>query len=50
MLRLRCDSTKLERAAGFRPRVPLAEGIGRTARWFRDPANLRRYKTDLYNV
>ena len=50
VLRLRCDGTKLERAAAFRPRVPLAEGIERTAQWFRDPANLRRYKTDLYNV
>ena len=50
VLRLRCDNSKLERAAAFRPGVPLAEGIARTARWFRDPANLRRYKTDLYNV
>jgi len=50
VLRLRCDNTKLERAAAFRPCVPLAEGIERTARWFREPANLRRYKTDLYNV
>ena len=50
VLRLRCDNSKLARAAAFRPGVPLAEGIARTARWFRDPANLRRYKTDLYNV
>jgi len=48
--RLRCDNAKLERAAAFRPRVPLADGIARTAQWFRDPANLRRYKTDLYSV
>jgi NAD dependent epimerase/dehydratase len=50
VLRLRCDNAKLQRAATFRPRVPLAEGIARTAQWFREPANLRRYKTDLYNV
>jgi len=50
VLRLRCDTAKLERAAAFRPRVPLAEGIERTARWFREPANLRRYKTHLDNV
>jgi NAD dependent epimerase/dehydratase len=48
--RLRCDGTKLEQATGFRPTVPLAEGLARTATWFQDPANLRRYKTGLYNV
>src|SRR5437762_4251044 len=48
--RLRCDATKLERATGFRPVVPLKEGLARTAQWFRDPANLKRYKTGLYNV
>jgi NAD dependent epimerase/dehydratase len=50
VLRLRCDNTKLERAAAFRPAVPLAEGLARTVEWFQDPVNLRRYKTGLYNV
>jgi len=50
VLRLRCDNRKLERAAGFKPAVRLEDGIARTARWFSEPANLRRYKTDLYNV
>lgn|SRR5262245_2555723 len=50
VLRLRCDNTKLERAAAFRPCVPLTEGIERTVRWFRESANLRHYKTRLYNV
>jgi NAD dependent epimerase/dehydratase len=50
VMRLRCDNAKLARAADFRPRVPLADGIARTAEWFRGPANLRRYKPDLYNV
>jgi len=48
--RLRCDATKLERATGFRPVVPLKEGLARTARWLQDPANLKRYKTGIYNV
>jgi NAD dependent epimerase/dehydratase len=48
--RLRCDNRRLERAAAFKPSVPLVEGLERTARWFREPGNLRRYKTDLYNV
>jgi len=50
VMRLRCDNRKLERAAGFRPAVSLEDGVARTARWFQDPANLRRYKAHLYNV
>jgi NAD dependent epimerase/dehydratase len=48
--RLRCDATKLTRATGFRPAVPLRDGLARTARWFRNPVNLTRYKTGIYNV
>lgn len=50
VMRLRCDATKLEAASGFRPSVPLAEGLARTVAWFCEPANQRRYKADLYNV
>jgi len=50
VMRLRCDGTKLERAASFRPAVPLADGLARTVKWFLDPLNLRRYKADVYNV
>ena len=50
VMRLRCDNSKLERATGFKPIVPLREGLARTALWFEDPVNLRRYKSDLYNV
>jgi nucleoside-diphosphate-sugar epimerase len=48
--RLRCDASKLTRATGFRPAVPLRDGLARTARWFRDSVNLQRYKTGIYNV
>jgi NAD dependent epimerase/dehydratase len=48
--RLRCDAGKLTAATGFRPAVPLTDGLARTARWFQNPANLKRYKTDIYNV
>lgn len=48
--RLRCNNEKLAAATGFRPATPLSEGLKRTIEWFRDPANLRRYKTGIYNV
>ncbi len=50
VLRLKCDNTKLKKAASFAPSIPLREGLERTFRWFSNPSNLRRYKGDLYNV
>jgi NAD dependent epimerase/dehydratase len=48
--RLCCDNRKLAGATGFRPLVSLRDGIARTAHWFHDQRNLRRYKTSHYNV
>lgn len=48
--RLRCDNSKLKAASGWAPSLPLREGMERTVRWFSDPANLRRYKGNIYNV
>lgn len=48
--RLWCDNGKLATASGFRPATSLRDGLTRTIEWFRDPANLRRYKTGIYNV
>jgi len=50
VMRLRCDNSKLDRAAAFSPTIPFAQGLARTAAWFQEPANLRHYKTSLYNV
>jgi NAD dependent epimerase/dehydratase len=48
--RLKCENSKLKNACGFTPRISLREGLERTAKWFSQPENLRRYKGDLYNV
>lgn len=50
VLRLWCNNEKLWRASGFRPAISLRDGLGATIDWFRRPENLKRYKTDLYNV
>jgi NAD dependent epimerase/dehydratase len=50
VMRLLCDNTKLANASGFRPQVTLREGLMRTIEWFRNPENLSRYKTGIYNV
>ena len=48
--RLWCDNRKLAAATGFTPRVTIEQGLAVTADWFRQPANLARYKADIYNV
>ncbi|MGF1548034.1 MAG: NAD-dependent 4,6-dehydratase LegB [Thiotrichales bacterium] len=50
VFRLWCDNSKIERLAGFKPKVDLREGLSRTIDWFGTPANLRRYKAGIYNV
>jgi NAD dependent epimerase/dehydratase len=48
--RLVSDSSAIHRAASWKPEHTLAEGMKATIEWFCDPDNLRRYKTDQYNV
>ena len=47
---LRCNYEKLRKATGFAPQVTLDEGLRRTIAWFNEPENLKRYKSQLYNV
>lgn len=48
--RLLGDASLLTSLTGWRPRVPLREGLQRTLEWFSDPANRRGYKPHVYNV
>lgn len=48
--RLWCDNSKIARLTGFKPEVDLREGLKRSVDWFSVPANLKRYKTEIYNV
>lgn len=58
--RLRPEKSEVERllgsnalareTTGWEPKVALREGLERTVEWFSDPANLSRYKADIYNV
>ncbi len=50
VMRLWCDNTKISRLTGFKPEVPLKEGLERTIRWFTEPDNLKKYKADVYNL
>lgn len=52
--RLWADNTKARRLLGWEPEYGGLEGFRRglthTIRWFTDPANLSRYKSDRYNI
>lgn len=48
--RLLADNTLIRELTAWEPKVSLEEGLERTVEWFRDPANLARYKWDIYNV
>lgn len=48
--RLWCDNTKLVNLTGFSPEYTMDEGLKITINWFLDNNNLKKYKTEIYNV
>lgn len=52
--RLRADNRKAKALFGWEPayggRDGFKRGLAETAAWFSDPANLARYKSDIYNL
>ena len=49
VFRLCGDNRKIRSLTGWEPQVSLRDGLAATARWFSDPANLARYKSNIYN-
>jgi NAD dependent epimerase/dehydratase len=50
VFRLRGDNRCIARLTGHTPVFDLRAGLTATVDWFRIPANLGRYKADIYNV
>lgn len=48
--RLCCDNTLINSLTGFQPEIKLEEGLQKTIEWFLDSNNLKKYKTDIYNL
>lgn len=48
--RLWCDNTKIKNLTGFQPKYTIEEGLRETIEWFMNPENLKKYKSDIYNV
>ena len=49
VMRLVCDASKLRERTGWQPRYTRDEGLLETIAWYRDPANLARFKTGEYH-
>ena len=50
VFRLWCDDSKIRSLTQFQPQFDIHAGLGLTIEWFSNPENLRKYKTDIYNV
>jgi len=48
--RLWCDNTKIHKLTGFVPRCTIQDGLDKTIVWFTKPENLKKYKTNIYNL
>ena len=50
VFRLWCDNSKIEKLTGFKPQVDIYQGLQRTIEWLTQPENLKKYKSEIYNV
>lgn len=48
--RLFGDNTKIKTLSDFNPKYSLREGLEETVRWFENKDNLKKYKTNIYNI
>ena len=48
--RLWCDNSKIRNLTNFKPDFDLDQGLELTVKWFMQPENMRKYKTEVYNV
>jgi NAD dependent epimerase/dehydratase len=50
VFRLCGSNRKIRELTGWEPAYDIDRGLGETIEWFRQPANLARYKHDIYNL
>jgi nucleoside-diphosphate-sugar epimerase len=49
VFRLCGDNRKIKSLTDWQPQVSLRDGLEIVAKWFTDPANLAKYKSNIYN-
>jgi NAD dependent epimerase/dehydratase len=50
VFRLWCDNSLIKSLTGYAPTTNIDEGLKKTIEWFTSNNNIRKYKTDIYNV
>jgi NAD dependent epimerase/dehydratase len=50
VFRLWCDNSKIEKLTGFKPKVDIKTGLRKTIDWVTQTDNLKKYKSEIYNV
>ena len=50
VFRLWCDNSKIEKLTGFKSKINIRDGLYRTIDWIVQPNNLKKYKSEIYNV
>lgn len=50
VFRLFGSNQKIKEHTNWKPSYSLADGLHETIKWFSEPANLSRYKADIYNI
>ena len=50
VFRLWGDNTKIKKLTGFMPQYSIEQGLTETIEWFLNSDNLKKYKSDIYNV
>ncbi len=50
VFRLYGDNSLIKKLTGWEPKYNLKQGLAETINWFSDANNLKKYKTDIYNV
>ena len=50
VFRLRCDNTLLTRLTNYKSKLDFKQGLKKTIDWFKIKENLKKYKSDIYNI
>jgi len=50
VFRLCCDNTKISKLTGHKHMYSLEEGLKESIDWYTQPENLKKFKTNIYNV
>lgn len=50
VFRLWCDNSKIQQLTGFKPQFDIQHGLQKTIEWITEKDNIKKYKTEIYNV